>query len=207
MTSTKHPEALRLVEQYDYGDPVAHSNTWKTAVCNELRRLHAENATLKAGYDATQLEIDHLRGATTMVELAQPVGAYPSLPAKQALYVFRGKDGGREEVHGYDELQMWGFVDADRAMRAKAAPAAAAGPSETVKFVDESTADPVEKARRYLKAMGDQRMNSAYFFDDGYPRQEISQDALATMAVLEQLAAAPTTQAAPQQDVLKREAL
>ena len=44
MTDTKHPEALRLVEQYDYGDPVAHSNTWKTAVCNELRRLHAENA-------------------------------------------------------------------------------------------------------------------------------------------------------------------
>lgn len=81
-----------------------------------------------------------------------------------------------------------------------AAPAAVAGPSETVKFVDESTADPVEKARRYLKAMGDQRMNSAYFFDDGYPRREISQGALATLAVLEQLAAAPTTQAAPQQE-------
>lgn len=81
----------------------------------------------------------------------------------------------------------------------KAAPAAVAGPSETVKFVDESTADPVEKARRYLKAMGDQRMNSAYFFDDGYPRREISQGALATLAVLEQLAAAPTTQAAPRE--------
>ena len=71
------------------------------------------------------------------------------------------------------------------------------GPSETVKFVDESTADPVEKARRYLKAMGDQRMNSAYFFDDGYPRRETSQDAIATLAVLEQLAAAPATQPAP----------
>lgn len=71
-----------------------------------------------------------------------------------------------------------------------AAPADVTGPSETVKFVDKSTTDPVEKARRYLKAMGDQRMNSAYFFDDGYPRRETSQDALATLAVLEQLAAA-----------------
>ena len=77
---------------------------------------------------------------------------------------------------------------------AQAAPAAVAGQSETVKFVDESTADPVEKARRYLKAMGDPRMNSAYFFDDGYPRREISQGALATLAVLEQLAAAPAAQ-------------
>lgn len=89
------------------------------------------------------------------------------------------------------------YVDADRAMRAQAAPAAVAGPSETVKFVDESTADPVEKARRYLKAMGDPRMNSAYFFDDGYPRREISQGALATLAVLEQLAAAPQTDRQP----------
>ena len=60
-----------------------------------------------------------------------------------------------------------------------------------MKFVDESTADPVEKARRYLKAVGDPRMNSAYFFDDGYPRRESSQDALATLAVLEQLATQP----------------
>lgn len=44
-----------------------------------------------------------------------PAGEYPPLPAKQALYVFKGKDGEREEIHGYDELQMWGFVDADRA--------------------------------------------------------------------------------------------
>ena len=77
------------------------------------------------------------------------------------------------------------------------APAAVAGPNETVKFPDQSTADHVEKARRYLKAMGGQRTNSAYFFDDGYPRREIAQGALATLAVLEQLAAAPTAQAAP----------
>ena len=40
------PEALRLAEQYDYGDPAAHSNTWKVAVCTELRRQHAELETL-----------------------------------------------------------------------------------------------------------------------------------------------------------------
>ena len=77
MTDTKRPEALRLVEQYDYGDPVAHSNTWKTAVCNELRRLHAENAALQQGYDAARLEINHLRGVTKMVAPArrQPCAA------------------------------------------------------------------------------------------------------------------------------------
>lgn len=72
-----------------------------------------------------------------------------------------------------------------------------AGMSETVQFSDKSKAPPLEKALRYLKAMGDQRTNSAYFFDDGYPRRDSAQDALATLAVLEQLAATPPAQAAP----------
>jgi len=80
------------------------------------------------------------------------------------------------------------------------APAAVAGPSEAVKFTDQSTADPVEKARRYLTAMGRNHLHSSYFFDDGYPKQESATDALATLAVLEQLAAAPTTKPAPQQE-------
>lgn len=80
---------------------------------------------------------------------------------------------------------------------AQEAPAAVAGPSEAVKFTDQSTADPVEKARRYLSAMGSNHLHSSYFFDDGYPKQESATDALATLAVLEQLAAAPTTQPAP----------
>lgn len=42
------PEALRLAEQYDHGDPAAHGNAWKAAVCNELRRLHSEVTTLQA---------------------------------------------------------------------------------------------------------------------------------------------------------------
>ena len=48
MTDNTQPLALRLAEQYDYGDPVAHSNTWKVAVCNELRRQHARIAELES---------------------------------------------------------------------------------------------------------------------------------------------------------------
>lgn len=109
------------------------------------------------------------------------------------------------DVSGYVSEWAGGICTADEAMTgiaklygAQAAPVAVAGPSEAVKFTDQSTADPVEKARRYLTAMGDQRRNSAYFYDDGYPRRESAQDALATLAVLEQLAAAPTTQPALQ---------
>ena len=52
MTDNTQPEALRLAEQYDYGDPVAHSNTWKAAVCTELRRQHARIAELEAQLEA-----------------------------------------------------------------------------------------------------------------------------------------------------------
>ena len=62
MSDEKQPEALRLIEQYDYGGPVTHSNKWNAAACNELRRLRAENAALQAGYDAARLEIEYLKG-------------------------------------------------------------------------------------------------------------------------------------------------
>lgn len=52
MTDKTQPEALRLAEQYDYGDPVAHSNTWKAAVCTELRRQHARIAEMEAQLEA-----------------------------------------------------------------------------------------------------------------------------------------------------------
>ena len=42
------PEALRLAEQYDHGDPAAHGNAWKAAVCTELRRLAELEAQIKA---------------------------------------------------------------------------------------------------------------------------------------------------------------
>ena len=47
-TSTEQPEALRLAEMYDFGDPAAHGNAWKSAVCTELRRLHARVQELEA---------------------------------------------------------------------------------------------------------------------------------------------------------------
>ena len=42
------PEALRLAEQYDHGDPAAHGNAWKAAVCTELRRLAKLEAQIEA---------------------------------------------------------------------------------------------------------------------------------------------------------------
>ena len=145
-------------------------------------------ALMQQAFDAARLEIDHLRGATKMVEPAQPVAWLVYLPSIDTQNVYDSQDdpGYVDDVTNHADAEVTPLYE-------MAAPKAeVAGPSETVKFVDESTADPVEKARRYLKAMGDPRMNSAYFFDDGYPRRETSQDALATLAVLEQLAAAPT---------------
>lgn len=60
---------------------------------------------------------------------------------------------------------------------------------ETITFTDQSTADPIEKVRRYLTHMADKRGQNRYFFDDGYPREEIADDAKAAMAVFEQMAA------------------
>ncbi len=101
---------------------------------------------------------------------------------------------GMEQGHKTRD-KVFALAIAEQAL--SAAPAAVAGPSDAVKFPDQSTADPVEKARRYLKAMGDQGTNSAYFFEDGYPKRESAQGALATLAVLEWLAATPTTPPAP----------
>ena len=52
MTDDTQPEALRLAEQYDHGDPAAHGNAWKAAVCTELRRQHARIAELESELEA-----------------------------------------------------------------------------------------------------------------------------------------------------------
>ena len=55
MTNNQHgqvPDALRLAEQYDHGDPAAHGNAWKAAVCTELRRQHARIAELESELEA-----------------------------------------------------------------------------------------------------------------------------------------------------------
>ncbi len=54
MTQVQQPEALRLAEMYDFGDPAAHGNAWKSAVCTELRSQHARIAELEAQLSASQ---------------------------------------------------------------------------------------------------------------------------------------------------------
>lgn len=126
MTDNRQSEALRLAEQYDYGDPVAHSNTWKAAVCNELRRLHAENTTLQQGYDAARLEIEALR-----MRSAAPVRDYPPLPdfetVEQHIYGACRRYITQDMLEPIHNL-IRDVIDADRAMRAQAAPAAVASP-------------------------------------------------------------------------------
>jgi len=61
--------------------------------------------------------------------------------------------------------------------------------AEIIKFSDTSTASAIEKTRRYLTKMADKRQGNNYFFDDGFPREVIADDAAAALAVFEQLAA------------------
>ena len=75
MTTTPHgqvPEALRLADRVRPGSEAA---PW---VVEAIRQLECELETLRTGYDAARLEIDHLRGATKMIE--QPADEYPPLP-------------------------------------------------------------------------------------------------------------------------------
>ena len=50
-TNTEQPEALRLVEMYDFGNPAVLGNAWKSAVCVELCRLHTRVQELEAERD------------------------------------------------------------------------------------------------------------------------------------------------------------
>ena len=50
----QQPEALRLVEMYNFGDPAAHSNAWKSAVCTELCYLHIQVQKLEAERDEAE---------------------------------------------------------------------------------------------------------------------------------------------------------
>jgi hypothetical protein len=54
-------------------------------------------------------------------------------------------------------------------------------------WLDKSTADPVEKARRILMHLIEP--NSVYYFEDGFPRPELKQQARNCLAVLNALAA------------------
>ena len=50
-TNTEQPEALRLVEMYDFGNPAVLGNAWKSAVCVELCRLHTRVQEVEAERD------------------------------------------------------------------------------------------------------------------------------------------------------------
>ena len=79
----------------------------------EISAMRAENATLQLGYDAARLEIDHLRGATKMME---PAGEYPPLPEWSKM----DNLGGLVPSEIRQELRA--YADATCAMRAQAAP-------------------------------------------------------------------------------------
>ncbi len=59
------PEALRLADEYEYegfiGKHQFAREEWCRKAALELRRLHAENASLSTGYDAARLEIKSLQ--------------------------------------------------------------------------------------------------------------------------------------------------
>ena len=61
MTQAQQPEAIKLASEYRETMPADVLHLWAGEVVGELRRLHAENATLRSGYDASRLEIESLR--------------------------------------------------------------------------------------------------------------------------------------------------
>jgi hypothetical protein len=91
MTDNTQPEALRLADRIKSSGQFTNLGELDAAAA-ELRRLHAENATLKAGYDAARLEIDHLRGATQSKLLAQPVAWMVYLPSIDTQHVYDSQD-------------------------------------------------------------------------------------------------------------------
>lgn len=99
-----------------------------------LERLHAENTTLQQGYDAARLEIEALR-----MRNVEPAGEYPPLPAAALddlldhIYEY---GTAAEGVMQRAEALCRAAIDADRAMRAQAAPAAVAVPSDAVAYID-----------------------------------------------------------------------
>ena len=59
MSDEKQPEALRLA---NVCSNLTRYSMDAHLIAAELRRLHAENAALQAGYDAARLEIEYLKG-------------------------------------------------------------------------------------------------------------------------------------------------
>lgn len=93
-------EALRLADELERDLCEYHCD----AVALVLRRLHAENETLRAGYDAARLEIESLKAQSEGAQ--QPDTAYAALPdAPTASYAM---------VDAYLKAQREAVEEADR---------------------------------------------------------------------------------------------
>ena len=79
---TKQPEALRIADDLHhsithYGAEDAFTfAAYEAEQC--VRALHAENESLRAGYDAARLEIESLQKAATDRHALQATGAHPA---------------------------------------------------------------------------------------------------------------------------------
>ncbi len=100
------PESLRLAHVSD--PPIPPDWSDMVAAVRELLRLHAENEALQQVYDATQLEIDHLRGATKSKLLAQPVAWMVYLPSidTQHLYYSQEDMGYVDDVTNHADAEV-----------------------------------------------------------------------------------------------------
>lgn len=98
---------------------------------DEISRLHAENATLQAGYDAARLEIDHLRGATQSKLLAQPVAWMVYLPSIDTQHIYYSQEdmGYVDDVTNHADAEVTPLYEM-APPKAEVAPAAAAGQCE-----------------------------------------------------------------------------
>ena len=132
-----YAETALMYEELRAAIDGGHESMTHADALAEIAAIRAENAALQQVYDTTQLEIDHLRGATKMVE---PAGEYPPLPTPDS-YLFQHEETGvtqyvdsqqvewgfeknnprLQRIGGaFTEAQMRAYVDTDRAMRAQA---------------------------------------------------------------------------------------
>ena len=150
---------------HDFPEPT----TLESEAAAELRRLHSENETLRMGYDAARLEIESLKAqlhAAKQINAAQfglltasipgsalrachgqaPAGESLRTDALCDLSYSHGLKAGwnycaSDDLAGFERAQKIG-AEALRTLKsptAQAAPAAVAGPSEAVAYLDIGT--------------------------------------------------------------------
>ena len=53
------PEALRLADEFDNGEWIAHTNQWREEAAAKLRRLHAEVEELRGALDEAMWHVKY----------------------------------------------------------------------------------------------------------------------------------------------------